>query len=48
MGRVDEGILTVRFTFRGNIIRIRSRRVLEEGRKIYQETSKIQRGVWAP
>ncbi len=37
IGRVDEGIMTVRFTYRGNIIRIFGAGYWRKGRKIYEE-----------
>lgn len=41
MGRVGEGILTVRFTYRGNVIRIYGAGYWRKGRKIYEEQNKI-------
>lgn len=41
MGRVVEGVLTVRFTYRGNIIRIYGAGYWRKGRKIYEEQNKI-------
>jgi uncharacterized DUF497 family protein len=37
IGRVGEGILTVRFTYRGNIIRIFGAGYWRKGRKIYED-----------
>lgn len=37
IGRVDEGILTVRFTYRGNIIRIYGAGYWRKGKKLYDE-----------
>jgi len=37
IGRVDEGILTVRFTYRGNVIRIYGAGYWRKGRKLYEE-----------
>lgn len=36
-GRVDEGIITVRFTYRGHKIRIIGAGYWRKGRKIYEE-----------
>ena len=41
MGRVGEGILTVRFTYRGNLIRIYGAGYWRKGRNIYEEQNKI-------
>ena len=41
MGRVGEGILTVRFTYRGNVIRIYGAGYWRKGKKIYEEQNKI-------
>jgi uncharacterized DUF497 family protein len=41
MGLVDEGILTVRFTYRGNVIRIYGAGYWRKGRKIYEDQNKI-------
>jgi uncharacterized protein len=43
MGRVNDGILTVRFTYRGNVIRIYGAGYWRKGRKIYEEQNKIHR-----
>ena len=37
IGRVGEGIMTVRFTYRGNVIRIYGAGYWRKGRKIYEE-----------
>jgi uncharacterized DUF497 family protein len=41
IGRVDDGIVTVRFTYRGNVIRIYGAGYWRKGRKIYEEQNKI-------
>lgn len=41
MGRVYEGILTVRFTYRENLIRIYGAGYWRKGRKIYEDQNKI-------
>jgi len=41
MGIVDEGVLTVRFTCRGNVIRIYGAGYWRKGRKIYEDQNKI-------
>ena len=42
-GMVSDGILTVRFTFRGDTIRIYGAGYWRKGRKIYEEKNSIQR-----
>jgi uncharacterized protein len=41
MGIVEEGILTIRFTYRGNVIRIYGAGYWRKGKKIYEEQNKI-------
>ncbi len=41
IGRVDEGILTVRFTYRGNVIRIIGAGYWRKGKVIYEKKNKI-------
>jgi uncharacterized DUF497 family protein len=41
IGHVGEGILTVRFTYRGNVIRIYGAGYWRKGRKIYEDQNKI-------
>ena len=41
IGRVNDGIITVRFTYRENIIRIYGAGYWRKGRKIYEEQNKI-------
>jgi uncharacterized protein len=43
MGRVDDGIVTVRFTYRANVIRIFGAGYWRKGRKIYEEENKLHR-----
>lgn len=43
IGRVCDGIMTVRFTYRGNVIRIYSAGYWRKGRKIYENQNKIHR-----
>jgi uncharacterized DUF497 family protein len=37
IGRVGEGVMTVRFTHRGNVIRIYGAGYWRKGRKVYEE-----------
>ena len=41
IGRVDKGIVTVRFTYRNNVIRIYGAGYWRKGREIYEEQNKI-------
>ena len=41
LGRVSEGIMTVRFTFRNNKIRIIGAGYWRKGKKIYEKENKI-------
>lgn len=41
IGRVPDGILTVRFTYRGDVIRIIGAGFWRRGRKIYETESQI-------
>ena len=41
IGRVNDGIMTVRFIYRGNVIRIHGAGYWRKGRKIYEEQNKI-------
>jgi uncharacterized DUF497 family protein len=43
IGRVNDGIITVRFTYRGDVIRIYGAGYWRKGRKIYEEQNKIHR-----
>lgn len=43
MGRVGKGIMTVRFTYRGSVIRIYGAGYWRKGRKLYEEEHKIHR-----
>lgn len=43
IGKVDDGIMTVRFTYRGNVIRIFGAGYWRKGRKVYEEKNKIHR-----
>jgi uncharacterized DUF497 family protein len=39
IGRVDKEVMTVRFTYRGNVIRIYGAGFWRKGRKLYEEQS---------
>jgi hypothetical protein len=41
IGRVGDEIITVRFTYRGNVIRIYGAGYWRKGRRIYEEQNKI-------
>ena len=41
IGRVDKGIVTVRFTYRNNVIRIYGAGYWRKGRRIYEDQNKI-------
>jgi uncharacterized DUF497 family protein len=41
IGRVGDGVMTVRFTYRGNIIRIHGAGYWRKGKKIYEDKNKI-------
>ena len=43
IGRVGEGIMTVRFTYRSQVIRIYGAGYWRNGRRIYEEQNKIHR-----
>jgi hypothetical protein len=43
IGKVDDGIITVRFTFRDNIIRIFGAGYWRKGKKAYEEKNKLQK-----
>ena len=42
-GRVADGILTVRFTYRGNVIRIIGAGYWRKGKKLYEAHSKVHK-----
>jgi len=41
IGQVDDGVLTVRFTYRGQIIRIYGAGYWRKGKRIYEDQNKI-------
>jgi uncharacterized DUF497 family protein len=41
IGRIEDGILTVRFTFRGSVIRIYGAGYWRKGKKLYEDQNKI-------
>ena len=41
IGRVDDGIMTVRFTYRSNVIHIYGAGYWRKGRRIYEKQNKI-------
>ena len=41
IGRVGSGIMTVRFTYRGNVIRIYGAGYWRKGRKIYEDQNNV-------
>jgi len=43
MGQVNDAVITVRFTYRGNVIRIYGAGYWRKGRKIYENQNKIHR-----
>jgi len=43
IGHVDEGIITVRFTYRGDVIRIIGAGYWRKGKRIYEEKNKIHK-----
>jgi uncharacterized DUF497 family protein len=43
IGRVGEGIMTVRFTYRGHVIRIYGAGYWRKGRRMYENKNKIHR-----
>jgi len=43
IGRVDDSIMTVRFTYRSNVIRIYGAGYWRKGRRIYEEQNEIYR-----
>ena len=43
IGKVDDGIITVRFTLRNNVIRIFGAGYWRKGEKTYEEKNKLQK-----
>jgi uncharacterized DUF497 family protein len=43
IGRVNEGIITVRFTYRGGVIRIIGAGYWRKGKRIYEKENRIHR-----
>ena len=43
IGKVDEGIITVRFTYRDDVIRIIGAGYWRKGKKVYEQENKIHR-----
>lgn len=43
LGRVERGILTVRFTYRAGVVRIIGAGFWRKGRRIYEQENQIQR-----
>ena len=41
IGRVDDSVLTVRFTYRGDVIRIYGAGYWRKGRKLYEDQKKV-------
>jgi len=41
MGQVDDEIITVRFTFRGRVVRIIGAGYWRQGRKLYEEQNQV-------
>ena len=41
IGHVESGIMTVRFTYRGNVIRIYGAGYWRKGRKLYEDKNKV-------
>jgi len=42
IGKVDKGVMTVRFTYRNNVIRIIGAGFWRKGRALYEQENKIQ------